>query len=266
MPHARTNSRYGWVRDIPDFHDARLGLPVITKPFPTEIDLSMSTNMPEIYNQNDLGACTAHGIKRVVEYDNHLETGNFYDPSRLFIYYLERVIEGTVETDSGAQIRDGIKVVTKVGNIKESVWPYDPVTFTTPPQPIETLAQSAQSDRVLRYARVGQTSDHLMSVLAGPNGNDGRPIVFGFTVYESFEQDIGSDGVMPMPKHGESVLGGHCVAGTGYRYINGKLYLQCANSWGPEWGANGYFYMPMRYAVSAMASDFWVTYTTNLAA
>ena len=34
-----------------------------------------------------------------------------FAPSRLFIYYNERVMEGTVNSDSGAQIRDGIKSV-----------------------------------------------------------------------------------------------------------------------------------------------------------
>ncbi|MES2392523.1 MAG: xanthine dehydrogenase family protein subunit M, partial [Acidobacteriota bacterium] len=34
-----------------------------------------------------------------------------YTPSRLFIYYGERQIEGTIESDAGAEIRDGMKVV-----------------------------------------------------------------------------------------------------------------------------------------------------------
>ncbi len=38
-----------------------------------------------------------------------------FTPSRLFIYYNERVIEGTVSTDAGAQVRDGIKSVATLG-------------------------------------------------------------------------------------------------------------------------------------------------------
>ena len=30
------------------------------------------------------------------------------------------------------------------------------------------------------------------------------------------------------------------------------------NSWGPGWGAKGYFYMPYEYLLSpSLASDFW---------
>src|SRR5674536_26691 len=53
--------------------------------------------------------------------------------SRLFIYYNERVMEGTVGTDSGAMIRDGIKTVNAVGACPESEWPYDIARFTEKP-------------------------------------------------------------------------------------------------------------------------------------
>ena len=46
-------------------------------------------------------------------------------PSALFIYYNERVIERTVSTDSGAQIRDADKDVAKQGVCPEPDWPYD---------------------------------------------------------------------------------------------------------------------------------------------
>ena len=37
----------------------------------------------------------------------------YIELSRLFIYYNERVIEHTVESDSGAMIRDGVKSLAK---------------------------------------------------------------------------------------------------------------------------------------------------------
>ena len=55
-------------------------------------------------------------------------------PSRLFIYYNERAMEGTVDTDSGAMIRDGIKSVNaKVAPARRSLWPYDIANFAENP-------------------------------------------------------------------------------------------------------------------------------------
>ena len=73
-------------------------------------------------------------------------------PSRLFIYYNERVIEGTVDTDSGAQIRDGIKVVAKQGVPPETDWPYDIAKFADKP-PAKAFTRRAEgSGRELQPA------------------------------------------------------------------------------------------------------------------
>jgi len=47
----------------------------------------------------------------------------FMTPSRLFIYYNEREMEGTVSTDAGANIRDGIKSLKTIGAAPERDWP-----------------------------------------------------------------------------------------------------------------------------------------------
>jgi hypothetical protein len=45
-------------------------------------------------------------------------------------YYNERAIEGTVTTDSGARIRDGMKSIANQGECDETLWPYDLTKFT----------------------------------------------------------------------------------------------------------------------------------------
>ncbi len=94
----------------------------------------------------------------------------------------------------------------------------------------------------------------LQNVLAA-----GYPISFGFTVYESFESDVGANGIVPMPQPGETVLGGHAVVALGYKHIKGQLYFECRNSWGSSWADHGYFWMPAGYVTSHnLARDFWV--------
>ena len=88
-------------------------------------------------------------------------------------------------------------------------------------------------------------------------------MVFGFTVYESFESpEVASTGVVPYPKRGESVLGGHAVCIAGYDAAR-KVFI-VRNSYGDQWGKAGYFEMPFKYVTSkSLASDFWVITKTS---
>ncbi|MDE2363066.1 MAG: C1 family peptidase, partial [Hyphomicrobiales bacterium] len=173
-----------------------------------------------------------------------------FTPSRLFIYYNERVIEGTVNQDSGAQIRDGVKSVAKLGAPPESDWPYVISKFQQ--QPPTTAYNDAKHDVVSAYMRVAQNLVQMQGCLA-----EGYPFVFGFTVYESFESAaVAKSGVVPMPASNESVVGGHCVVAVGYD--NAKRMFIIRNSWGTGWGLKGYCMMPFEYLLTPnLASDFW---------
>jgi C1A family cysteine protease len=96
--------------------------------------VDLRDHMPEVYDQGHLGSCTANAIGGAYEYDQikqkELEP---FTPSRLFIYYNERDVEGTVEEDSGAMIRDGMKVINKIGVVPEPMWPYDIEKFKEKP-------------------------------------------------------------------------------------------------------------------------------------
>ena len=162
----------------------------------------------------------------------------------------ERDMEGTVNSDSGAQIRDGIKVINTVGACMESEWPYDPSQFTTKP-PQSCYTSGAQHEAVA-YQNVVQSLSQLKGALAS-----GFPIVFGFTVYESFESDtVAQTGQMTMPVSTEGCLGGHAVLAVGYDDSTQNFIVR--NSWGSNWALSGYFMMPYAYMTSSdLASDFW---------
>lgn len=249
---------YGWKRDLPDIRDARRARPAITA-LPKLVDLATSPHMPPIYDQLQLGACTAHGIKAAVEFENHTQIGAFLDPSRLFIYFCERVIENTVDQDSGAQIRDGMKAVAKAGIPPETAWPYDITTFATPPKPFADLEAEAQKyDVVTSYERVTQGEFTIKEALASS-----KLVVFGFSVYPDFESDkVAQTGVVPMPDPTQDSIGGHCVALVGYDDSTGHFKVR--NSWNTSWGDQGYCYMPYGYVTNGdLASDFWVASLTS---
>ena len=81
--------------------------------------------------------------------------------------------------------------------------------------------------------------------------------MFGFSVYESFESPrVAETGVVPLPRLGERVLGGHAVVACGYDLRASRFTVR--NSWGARWGMGGYFTMPFAYLTNAfLSADFW---------
>lgn len=244
----RKVTRFGWQPDLPDQRDE-----VYAAPPPPAGGLPESVDLrgkcPPVYDQGELGSCTANAIAAAMEFDRMKQKLTDFVPSRLFIYYNERVMEGTVGQDAGAQIRDGIKSVNKIGAPPEKDWPYDIARFTR--KPPHKAYVDAKLDRAIRYQRLVPTLAQLQGCLASGFG-----FVFGFTVYESFETaQVTKTGIMPMPKMNERKLGGHAVMAVGYDNASRRMIVR--NSWGPGWGQAGYFTMPYEYITSANCADFW---------
>jgi C1A family cysteine protease len=247
--------RYGWQPDVPDCRDFQLKVPRhVLRALPPRVDLTATC--PPVYDQGDLGSCTANAIGGAFEFDMHSLKLPDFKPSRLQIYYDERVIEHTIKIDAGAQIRDGIKVVAKNGVCPESLWPYIIANFAKKPPP--KVYAAALKHKAVTYERVARTESQLCGCLAG-----GHPFVFGFAVYDGFESDaVAKTGTLNMPKKSESLLGGHAVMAVGYDK-NARRFI-VRNSWGPKWGKKGYFTMPFAYLLDAnLSDDFWAITTVT---
>jgi C1A family cysteine protease len=244
----KSKRKYGWSRDLPDYRD-KYHVPILTDLLlPPHVDLR--EHMPPVYDQGHLGSCTANAIAGAIQYDEIRQKLETETPSRLFIYYNERDIEHSVPYDSGALIRDGIKSINRVGYCKESMWPYIPEQFTV--KPSNDCYKYAKTHKSLEYKRVCQDISHIKSILA-----QGYPIVFGFTVYSSFEtEEVATTGIVPMPSGDDTPVGGHAVLCVGF---DDKTHMVTVrNSWGKDWGDEGYFYMPYKYITNPnLAADFW---------
>lgn len=240
--------RYGWIPDLPDSRDRMYRAPRKIA-LPKAVDLR--ANCPPVYDQGDLGSCTANAIAGAIAFDQRKEKlAQLFTPSRLFIYYNERALEGTVSTDSGAMIRDGIKTVASQGVCAEPMWPYIEQKFADrPPAP---CYKAGKLHPAVSYSRLVQDPVQLKACLAS-----GYPFVFGFTVYESFEDEaVAHTGIASMPEEGETVLGGHAVMAAGYDDAHGRFLVR--NSWGSGWGMGGYFTIPYAYLTDGnLAADFW---------
>jgi len=240
---------YGWHKDHIDFRDFKF-LPVhIPENLPSMIDLA--NPIVPILNQGQLGSCTANAIASCHYFEQiKQDAKEKFTPSRLFIYYNEREMEGTVKQDSGAQIRDGMKSVATLGVCPETEWKYDVTKFTK--KPLKSCYTHAAKHQVMLYASVIQSLDDMRSCLAS-----GFPFVFGFSVYDSFESDIvARTGIVPMPARNESLLGGHAVLAVGYN--DQRKMFKVQNSWGSGWGDKGFFYLPYSFISNpSLASDMW---------
>jgi C1A family cysteine protease len=253
---ARQVARYGWLPDLPDHRDYLFAAPAaVLAKLPARIDLS--SKCPDVYDQGEIGSCTANAIGGAIEFDQiKQKLRKAFMPARLFIYYNERVIEHTVNEDSGAMIRDGIKSVAKQGVCPETMWPYDLRPF--PPnshltkKPSRRCYKEALKHTAVEYQRVPRNLAQMKACLAS-----GYPFILGFTVYETFEsEEVARTGTMPMPSPNEHVLGGHAVVAVGYDEMDGRFRVR--NSWGADWGLNGYFTMPYAYLLDDnLSDDFW---------
>jgi C1A family cysteine protease len=247
----RRIARYGWRKDSLDQRDrsAKVVAPMKVTALPATVDLNPRRAMPPIVDQSTLGSCVGNATARIFEYALRLEKLADFAPSRLAIYYGARFLEGTVDSDAGCEIRDAMKFIAKQGAGPESLWPYNIALFRSAPNAAYLAA--AKSHLCISYERVEQTELGLKRTMAA-----GFPIVYGISVFDSFESDaVARTGRVPMPKASESLLGGHAIVMTGYT----KTRVRFANSWGTSWGAAGFGTMPLAYVLDEnLASDFWI--------
>jgi len=238
--------------DLRDYSFAALKIKHIAQ-LPEKVDLRKGCS--PVVDQGRLGSCTANAIvSGLREYLEILDKKKLIFLSRLFLYYEERKIEGTIESDSGAQLRDGMKVLNKMGVCPETDEPYDISRFKI--RPSAKALKDAVKYVITSYNRVWDLNDLKVSLA------EKSPVVCGIRVYQSFESDeVSQTGLVPMPKSGEAFLGGHAILAVGYD--EKKKLVIMRNSWGLEWGDHGYFYIP--YDVfNFLVMDMWSGTTTLL--
>jgi len=280
----------GWLREYPDFRDytvnhdeiaprlkalgqtlsVRAMLAKVGVAEAPKVALAGSVDLrkwcPKVEDQLNLGSCTANAVVGAVEYFQNRASGRYTDASRLFLYKVTRTLMH-LTGDTGAYLRTTMGALVLFGVPPEEYWEYNVANFDVEPSAFcYAYAQSYQAISYYRLDPPGTSSSALLqqikATLAG-----GLPAVFGFTVYNSYQQ-AATSGKIPYPAPNDYVVGGHAVVAVGYddalkikntspggKETKGAFLIR--NSWGEDWGDKGYGWLPYEYVLRGMAVDWW---------
>jgi len=255
MPQTRTRLIAGQQRHLhgyrpgrydPRDHKFELHVRPIRKPPQAEVNPSV---LSIVFDQGDLGSCVANGNVMLWETVRRILGNPEVEMSRLWLYAKGRDLEGTpLDEDSGMQVRDALKVMASLGLPHEELWPYDISKFNVEP-PAEADADAAQH-KILVYRACPSPDAIKQSII------EGFPVVFGTTLYDSFESDeTAQTGIIKAPGPTEAVVGGHCMVIIGYDDQRRLFHLR--NSYGTGWGEEGDGWLDYWYFQSGAAGDAW---------
>lgn len=288
---SKNNIKYfGWLPDYPDFRDytvyntnislkslksgvknsvnqiaEKIGLiGKEQKKLPKVVDLRQWCS--PIKNQEQLNSCTANAAAGLIEYFEKKAFGTYINCSRLFLYKATRNLLQK-RGDYGAYIRTTMMAMVLFGAVPEKYWKYDIEKFDDEPDAFcYSYAQNYQTAQYFRLDPNGIKKDELLKQIK-INLAASVPSMFGFTVYSSITDADRQEGKIPFPSESDKVEGGHAVVAVGYddevtitnieNNIKTKGAILIRNSWGTEWGDNGYGWLPYDYVLKGLAVDWW---------
>ncbi len=208
-----------------------------------------------VYDQGDLGSCTANAFCaafRILSKINNKYTG--FEPSRLYFYYYERLIEDTIMEDTGADVVNGEIYVKRYGICSEKLWSYDITKFTVEPPP--NCTKEALNYKISKFNVLDIHDTNLIYKIKKLLFNK-IPVLTALYIYTSFMSDITANtGVVQIPDvTTEENLGGHEVLIIGYN--DATQMFTVLNSWGILWGSSGNCYIPYDYiSNNDLAAEF----------
>ena len=216
--------------------------------------VSLREGFTPIRNQGPLGSCTIFTMAGLFEYIlKNTPGGQDIDLSERFLYYntriaaLEREGKPTDHLENtGTSFYDAVHSLSRQGICKEPLCPYVESLEEANQRPSDEAYHEALSRLVVEARNVELKEEHLKAAL-----NEGYPIAVAVHLYSQFGES--KTGFTPMPSEEEIANPGedqgmhrsHAMIVCGYSDEN-KVFV-VRNSWGTDFGDNGYCYLPYSY-------------------
>jgi C1A family cysteine protease len=211
-----------------------------------------------IEDQNGYLSCTANAAVGLVEYFERRSFGKFIDASRMFVWKTTHDLMG-IAGNVGAFNRTTMEALVLFGTPPEQYWAYDAKHFDV--EPTAFCYAFAENYKSITYVRLdppvftpAQVLDNVRLLLAF-----GFPSMFGFPVYEEFDNP--NNGKVAFPSPTSHNRGGHAICAVGYddNLVIGsdKGALLVRNSWGTTWGLSGYGWLSYKYVTGGLTDDWW---------
>jgi hypothetical protein len=254
------------LKDIDFMDEIEIDDSFFDQDLPSKFQLVSKDNLlpPPIFAQGNSNKCVAYSIGYIMDFYNGVESGNtnyesVSSPEYIFSLYKS---ENNDDCAIGSQLAQpngkglGQLLVTNGTCFWNTLSPPDPQTqgYTC-----STLTgayhQEAQTNKPLAYYALNETAindtEKMKSFI-----HAGYPIHFAIEIGDEFSK-LGSD-VWEI-KDRDGTLGSHAMVIVGWD--DSKNAYKIANSWGREWGENGYGwidYEAMKTALSKYKNAFIV--------
>lgn len=244
----------GAIKDIPDKRDYKFTANFSAVVLPTGY-FSVKDKIPTIRNQNGSGSCGGQAFGYHMETNTLLRDGKFTPLSSKSIY------QPVFISPEGSNARDLISRICSVGACLESDVPsYD---NGNPPSEAFMEDGSKITPAMLITAKLYSGKTYLSFDSTDINqikqaifqGNGAVVALLGRN-----ENWIAPGGIITIPNpNSNSTFWGHFLFLTGFNMIkDGIEYIEFVNSWGKEWGDNGYGYLPLDYFTKGYGYNEWV--------
>jgi len=207
---------------------------------------------PTIRNQGDLGTCGAAAVTSFLEF----VTGTRW--SILYLYYVTRVfICNTLpHDDAGVELKDLLEAMRRYGICKDESWPYDTTKFLEAP-PESAMEEARMFRPQLSDFRPLHSLEDMKATLKKEMplfvDINFAPIAYG--------REPAATGKVGKPPVQEVEYCDHTLIIVGYNDETEELIFQ--NSWGTDWGEQGFGYFSYEYINAGLFKNAY-TWRSNL--